>query len=181
LTLEEINPFFFDEPVAPLAAAGKRKNVRLDTVLGKIRAVARRCDVLLVEGIGGLLVPCGEKVTVLDIIKKLRCPVLVVSRNRLGTINHTLLTINVLETSGIENFAIVMMGVKKPDISARNNVKIIQKMAPGGPVFEVPRLKFRGSKVGGIKINVTFLKKTLARILGDDSFNAVLPIKRRKG
>src|SRR5262249_14183756 len=122
LTLDEINPFFFNEPVAPAAVSGRRKNVRLDVVLAKIRALAEGGEVLVVEGIGGLLVPFDENVTILDLIKGLGCPVLVVSRNQLGTINHTLLTVKVLETAGVEKIGIAMMGAKKPDISAKNNV-----------------------------------------------------------
>src|ERR1700722_15876817 len=54
----EMNPFYFKQPIAPLAASlGKRKKIPLNLVVEKIRAVARKCDVLLVEGSGGLLVP----------------------------------------------------------------------------------------------------------------------------
>src|SRR5271157_6042865 len=78
LTLDEINPFFFKQPVAPAAAGGRRKAIPLDTVLRKIGAVGRRCDVLLVEGIGGLLVPLGKNYTVADLISRLHCPILIV-------------------------------------------------------------------------------------------------------
>jgi dethiobiotin synthetase len=168
LTLEEINPFFFSQPVAPAAAAGRQKAIHLDTVLRKIRAVACRCDVLLVEGIGGLLVPLGKNYTVADLISKLRCPTLIVSRNRLGTINHTLLTVKALQAVGIEHIKIVMVEDKKPDVSARFNPKIIKKMASSAPLFLIPNLGFRALTEGVTKINAIFLKITLARILKDD-------------
>jgi dethiobiotin synthetase len=165
LTLEEINPFFFKNPVAPAVATGWRKTISLDTVLSKIRAVGRRCDVLLVEGSGGLLVPLGKNYTVADLISKLRCPALVVSRNRLGTINHTLLTVKSMQAIGIKRLKIVMVEDKKPDISARSNPKTIKKMVSSAPVFLIPNLGFGASKEGAIKINALFLKITLARIL----------------
>jgi dethiobiotin synthetase len=168
LTLEEINPFFFSQPVAPGAAVGRRKAISLDTVLRKIRAVGRRCDVLLVEGIGGLLVPLGKNYTVADLISKLRCPTLIVSRNRLGTINHTLLTIKIMQDAGNKHIKIIMVGDKKPDISAKSNPKTIKKMAPLIPIFLIPHLGFGASRAGIIKINAIFLKITLARILKDD-------------
>jgi dethiobiotin synthetase len=168
LTLDEINPFFFKNPVAPAVASGWRKTISIDTVLPKIRAVGRRGDVLLVEGSGGLLVPLGKNYTVADLIAKLRCPALIVSRNRLGTINHTLLTVKAMQAVGIKRLKIVMVEDKKPDFSARSNPKTIQKMAPSVPVFVVPNLGFRASKAAVIKINAIFLKKTLARILKDD-------------
>ena len=144
----------------------RRKTIRLDTVLRKIRDFSRRCDVLLVEGIGGLMVPLGKNYTVADLISRLHCPVLVVGRNRLGTINHTLLTVNALQVIGIERVRIVLVEEKKPDISAKSNPKTIQKMAPFAPVFLIPDLGFRASSAGVIKINVKYMKKTLARILG---------------
>jgi dethiobiotin synthetase len=172
LTLDEISPFFFEKPAAPTGAGNGRKTIRLDTVLRKIRAFGRRCDVLLVEGIGGLMVPLGKNYTVADVISRLHCPVLVVGRNRLGTINHTLLTLKALQAVGMEQLRIVLVEDKKPDISAKSNPRIIQKMAPFAPVFLVPNLGFRASTAGVIKINVKYLKKTLALILGGGSLHS---------
>jgi dethiobiotin synthetase len=180
LTLDEINPFYFRQPVAPAAAAGRRKPIPLDTVLRKIGAVGRRCDVLLVEGIGGLLVPLGKNYTVADLVSRLHCPALIVCRNRLGTINHTLLTVNTLQAIGIKRLKIIMVEDKKPDISARSNPKIIKKMAPSAPVFLIPNLGFRASTAGVIKRNAIFLKKTLARILGGDTLTLFFREKGRK-
>jgi dethiobiotin synthetase len=178
LTLDEINPFFFKQPAAPAAAGCRRKTIPLDTVLRKIGAVGRRCDVLLVEGIGGLLVPLGKNYTVADLISRLHCPTLIVSRNRLGTINHTLLTVKALQAVGIKRLRIVMVEDKKPDISARSNPKIIKKMALSGPVFLIPNLGSRASSAGVIKINAVFLKKMLARIVGNGILTSFF---RKKG
>jgi len=104
LTLEEVNPFFFREPVAPLVAARRRKSViPIDSVLANIRSLRSKIEEswLLIEGAGGLLVPLGEDYSVLDLIASLRCEVLVVSANRLGTLNHTLLTVRALQQAGI--------------------------------------------------------------------------------
>lgn len=175
LTLDEINPFFFSQAVAPVASAGPKKNIRLDLVLEKIHGVSRRCDVLLVEGIGGLLVPLQKNYTVADVISRLNCPVLVVGRNQLGTINHTLLTVKQLQSIGVEDIKIVLMEMKKPDRSALKNPKIIEKMAGCGPVFVIPNIFLGADLRGEMKINVTFLKKILARIAGGAIFITVRP------
>ncbi len=180
LTLDEINPFFFKQPIAPAAAGGRRKTIPLDTVLRKIGSVGRRCDVLLVEGIGGLLVPLGKNYTVADLISRLRCPTLIVCRNRLGTINHTLLTVKALQAVGLKRLRIVMVEDKKPDNSARSNPKIIKKMTSSAPVFLIPDLGLRAATAGVIKINAIFLKKTLAGILGDDILTSFFRKKGRK-
>jgi dethiobiotin synthetase len=172
LALDEINPFFFRQAVAPGAAAGRRKLISLDSVLGKISDISGRCDVLLVEGVGGLMVPLAPNFTVMDLIGGLGCPTLVVSRNRLGTINHTLLSVKALQGVGIKRLGIIMVEGKKPDISARSNVKMIKKMAPLAPIFSIPDLGFGASTERGIKINVKFMKIILARILADDIFTS---------
>lgn len=181
LTLDEINPFYFDKPVAPAAALGRGKNIRLDTVLAKIRALEARCEVLLIEGSGGLLVPLGKNYTVLDLIRRLRCEVVVVSRNQLGTINHTLLTLVALEGSGIKEVRTVLVGAKTPDFSTGTNLQMIQKLAPKARLFSVPNLGIGASREAIIKINVKKMKKMLARILGDANFTPVRPGNRTKG
>ncbi len=180
LTLDEVNPFYFARPVAPSAALGRGKDIRLDTVLAKIHALEKRCDTLLIEGSGGLMVPLGKNYRVLDLIVRLNCQVLVAGRNRLGTINHTLLTLNALEAFGVKNVNVVWMEEKKPDFSARTNVKMVQKMAPKVPIFSLPNLGIGASRGAIIKINAKKMKKTLARIFEDDSFVPVRRVDRTK-
>jgi dethiobiotin synthase len=69
---------------------------------------------LIVEGAGGLIVPLNWKETVLDMIKKFDLPVLLVARSALGTLNHTLLSVEALRNRGIDVFAIVLNGEKNP-------------------------------------------------------------------
>jgi dethiobiotin synthetase len=178
LTLNEVNPFFFDQPVAP-AALTKSNTIRLDDVVRTIQIVAGRCDVLLVEGIGGLLVPLNGKMTVRDVILGLKCPVYVVSQNRLGTINHTLLTLESLQLAGVKDIKVVMMAGKERDASVAKNSQIIRKMSSKNPVFDVPQINFFGDFPREIKINARFLKKTLAGILGGDIFITVRPQRRK--
>jgi dethiobiotin synthase len=98
LSRREICPFSFPEPIAPLVAARKHgRRITISAVLARIRALAARCDVLLVEGAGGLLAPLGEGFSALDLIEHLDCETIIVAANRLGTINHTRLTIQALE------------------------------------------------------------------------------------
>src|SRR3954447_582296 len=98
LKAREINPFFFPEPLAPLVAARKHgKLIRKEAVIKRINEVANRCECLLIEGAGGLLAPLGEGYNALDLIQELKCRSIVVAGNRLGTLNHTLLTVNMFK------------------------------------------------------------------------------------
>jgi len=169
VSLDDVNPFYFDKPLAPAAAAGRgRPKVSLRNALGKIRLLADRCDVLVVEGVGVIMAPLGEDYTVRDLIQRLDCKTIIVCRNRLGIINHATLTAESLQHAGIKEFTVAMMGVKKPDISAGSNPRILRRMLPGTPVFCLPHLGFGASTVRGVKINVKFMKKTLAHLIGDD-------------
>src|SRR5436190_1205839 len=79
LRQEEINPFYFPEPLAPIVAARKHNRlVPLEEAITRIETVANRCDFLLVEGIGGACVPLGEDYLVADLIAGLGCQTIVV-------------------------------------------------------------------------------------------------------
>lgn len=89
-------------------------------------------EYLFVEGAGGLMVPLNEKDMMTDLIKKLNIPVLLVSRSSLGTINHTLLSLNLMRQECIEIFGVVMSGEKNPGnreaIEYYGNVKVIAEI-----------------------------------------------------
>lgn len=166
LTLDDINPFFFAEPVAPLVAARKHHcSIRVTEVLRRITRVASRCECLLIEGIGGVLVPLGEGFTVLDLVAKLGCGAIVVSRNRLGTINHTLLTIGALQAAGIEGLKTVLMSSARADSSTASNSQMLSELLAPVPVFELPFLGSNPSRLEALKTSQKKVKKTLAQIL----------------
>jgi len=167
LSADEINPYFFRKPIAPLIAARQRRvTIRLPDVLRAISEVVRRCECLLIEGSGGLLVPLGDGYTVADLIAKLNCEVIVVARNRLGTINHTLLTVRTLQHIGIRSLSVVLMSGKKRDISSLSNPKILAELLGCVPLHPIRYLGENNVRVGALKKNRKKIKKTLARILG---------------
>ncbi len=166
LTADEINPFFFREPVAPLVSARKhRKAVRLPEVLRAISDVLSRCECLLIEGSGGLLVPLGEGYNVADLISKLNCEAIVVSRNKLGTLNHTLLTVRALQHVGIQALKVVLMSGKKADISSVSNAGILAELLGCVALYPVGYLGENNFGISGLKKNCKKIKKTLAQIL----------------
>lgn len=106
---EDVNPVALALPAAPAAAAA-REGATID--LARIREayarLAARHDLVLVEGAGGLLVPIDGKSTMADLALALDCPLVVVARQRLGTINHTLLTLREAERSGLRVLGVVL-------------------------------------------------------------------------
>ena len=167
LTRDEINPFFFVEPLAPLVAARKHHRlVHLAEVLRRIRGLTRRCRCLLIEGIGGVLVPLGEGFAVRDLTAKLGCGAIVVARNRLGTLNHTLLAVDALQHAGVTRVKIVLMSSPETDFSSDSNGLILSELLAPTPVFTIPFLGRNPTRLEALKIAEKKSKKTLARILG---------------
>jgi len=163
LTENEINPFYFPKPVAPLVDARRSKRlISLAKVVREIKTLATRCECLLVEGSGGLLVPLGEKYFVSDLIKRLNCEVIVVARNQLGTINHTLLTVNALKRFGVKNIAVALVGTSKKDASVEKNGALLREFLGGIEVREVKFLGKNANEIGVLKKCVKKMKKTLA-------------------
>lgn len=108
---EEIAPFSFEAPLAPLVAARlEGRSLELDEVVERTRALAARHALTLVEGAGGLLVPVGADWTIADLAAALALPLLIVGRARLGTVNHTLLTLAEARRHGLEVAGVVLNG-----------------------------------------------------------------------
>ena len=93
-SIERVCPQFFRAPLAPhLAAALEGKRVDWNQILRGAKYWQTRCDVLLVEGVGGLMSPIDDDHYVADLAARLGYPLVVVTRNALGTINQTLQTL----------------------------------------------------------------------------------------
>jgi dethiobiotin synthetase len=166
LTIEKITPFYFAEPLAPLVAARRhRRSIPLAEVLRPIKRIANRCQCLLIEGIGGLLVPLGEGFTVRDLIASLHCEVIVVSSNRLGTINHTLLTVNALKTIENKGLKVVLMSHNNEDASTGSNGRILAELLAPTPVVQVPFLGRNLMRFDALKKSRKKIQKSLALIL----------------
>ena len=163
---DEVNPFFYTKAVAPLVAQRKRKGPKetLKEAVQRIRAVARRCNVLIVEGSGGLLVPLGETFTVAGLIAELKCEIVIVARNRLGTINHTLLT--VAAAGQLQRpMKVVLMDCGDRDDSTETNFTILRERLAPVSIVEYPFLGEKAASLKGFRRNQKKLEKVLARVL----------------
>lgn len=107
--LELVCPIQFEMPAAPQASAiAANRMVRLDHIQQAYEKLQSRHSFMLVEGAGGLLVPLDERTTMADLAEKLGLPVLIVARASLGTINHTLLTLEACATRCLDVVGVVL-------------------------------------------------------------------------
>jgi dethiobiotin synthetase len=106
---DEVAPLRFGPAVSPhLAAQLSGTPVDPRALLAHARASARKGTVLVAEGVGGLLVPLAEDYSVCDLARDLGMVLLIVARPGLGTINHTLLTLQAAREAGLEVLAVVL-------------------------------------------------------------------------
>lgn len=146
--------YLFREPVSPHIAA-KLENQEID--FEKISVP--QSNNLIIEGSGGLLVPLNKRYFIIDLIEYFSVPVLLVSHSRLGTINHTLLSIEALRQRRIPLLGIIMIGEENP-----NNKCSIECYGNTQVVMEMPLLT-SVNKESLTKISVpTHLKRLLMRI-----------------
>jgi len=108
MTAEEVTPFCFGPAVSPHLAA-RLAGMSIDPTMLIERAHAHESsDTLVVEGVGGLLTPLTDDFSVCDLAVALGLPVVIATRPGLGTINHTLLTLNVARHAGLNVCGVVL-------------------------------------------------------------------------
>jgi len=154
-----VNPVCFQEPLAPWTAARRaRRPIRLGDVVDAFQTLARRHELLVVEGGGGLLVPLTGRATVADLARVLGLPLLIVARPGLGTLNHTLLTIRCAREMGLRVLGVVFNHTQPPprDAMARlaqqTNPLVLERFAHGSVLGVLP---FRRPHAVGARPDLT--------------------------
>jgi dethiobiotin synthetase len=138
-TLDEINPVSLPEPLAPAAIDGAPR-IDFDEILASFDRLSTLYAPVLVEGAGGWLVPLDRERTMADLVAALGLPVVVVAANRLGVLNHTLLTVRAIVAAGLECRAVFLNDLDEAarpgDLSRESNARVLRDLLPGIPVIE---------------------------------------------
>jgi len=125
-----------ERPVSPhLAARLAGRTIDLDSLVAVVNAEPDSSR-WIVEGAGGVLVPVGDTTNMADLMTRLGLPVVVVARTALGTINHTLLTLEALRLRSIETAGVIMVGVPNAD-----NREAIERYGRVQVLGEMPRIE----------------------------------------
>ena len=124
--------YVFEDPVSPhLAAQRSGCEISLDKIV--LPGVQNSCP-LIVEGAGGVMVPINSHQFMVDLMRHLALPVILAARSTLGTINHTLLSLQCLESSGIRVQGVVLIGPENPEnkhaIECYGNTEVIGQIPP---------------------------------------------------
>jgi dethiobiotin synthetase len=127
---ERITPWSFPEPVAPPVAAREHGvTLTLANLAAAVRERVKPGAAVLVEGVGGLLCPLTMDETVADLVRELNLPLVVVARRSLGTLNHTLLTLEVARSRGLMVAGVVVNTPTPPkdDLAGKTNVEELRR------------------------------------------------------
>jgi len=142
--LKIINPFYAPEPLSPHLAF-RREKIKFDKrrVRYCLKKLQARHDIVLVEGAGGLLVPLTNGYYNADLIADLKAEVIIVARPGLGTINHTILTINEAQRRGLRILGLVFCHTRpgRKGLPERTNPGEIEKLSGVKVLGTIPYLK----------------------------------------
>lgn len=140
---ETINPVAYEPAIAPhIAAMEKGKLLSASGLEGFVRgAMLKPAKVKLIEGAGGWFTPLSYRETLADLVKRLNVPVILVVGMRLGCINHALLTVSAIETSGLKLVGWVANRVDAEMDRYEENVETLKQMINAPCLGEVPHVE----------------------------------------
>lgn len=156
--INRVCPFRLKKPLSPYYACKMEKiDYKVSDFIKAIEGRVEEGSVNLIEGAGGIRVPITKNYFMSDLAKDLGAKVLIVARPGLGTINHTLLTIDHVESCGLEVMGVVISSYPvKPGLAVRTNISQLREVSGVDILGVVPELKdvnVEKGWVGGLKEN----------------------------
>ena len=167
----ETNYWYHDEPVSPAAWEMRvGKKINFDDIVSKLKEVdgAGLYDISLIEGVGGLLAPITRHSSVASLGQKIGARLIIVAPNRVGVVNHILLTLESALSRSLSVDCVILMEQKNPDASAIDNAELIGMHLPNKidfkGIFEFPWLGTGASNPDFIASNVKKAESVLEKI-----------------
>ncbi|MBI1374799.1 MAG: dethiobiotin synthase [Phycisphaera sp.] len=163
LPLDAINPVRYHVPLAPAEAAERESRPVDDAAIAEsLQRLDAAHDVVLVEGIGGVMVPLDDTRTVLDLAVAVGYPVVVATRSTLGTLNHTALTCKVIREAGLRLAGIVINRYHPDttDLAEQSNARWLAKQnrtkvlatIPDAPGVRPERAELPGEVIDAVDV-----------------------------
>ncbi|MGV3753845.1 MAG: dethiobiotin synthase [Verrucomicrobiota bacterium] len=140
-TLDEVNPWHFEQPLSPLVAARlERKQIKPETVLKQIERIREKHAITVVEGAGGLLSPLGQGFDSRTLLVGLKARPLIVIADKLGAVNQALLVLAALPKRYQAGAQIILSATARPDVSTQTNARLLMEFHPQMGVHCLPRV-----------------------------------------
>ena len=162
-----LNPIFFRLAASPLMAAEiLNKPVDMEMITKEFGSLKEKYDFTVVEGIGGVMVPITNKISLLDVMKKMKLPTIIVSSPRLGSINHTILTINACKVKKIPILGVIFNQMPEdPSIVESMTPNYIEKLTDINTISVIPFIDdCNFKKVGTYLGKTSTIQKLISRL-----------------
>jgi dethiobiotin synthetase len=136
LTIDDVNPVWLKTPAAPIVGSLMEKvDIDIDHILAAFHSLQNRVEHVIVEGVGGWMVPIQRNYFVSDLAAVMKLAVMAVAYNRLGCLNHAVLTVQSILGHGLRCVGLVLNNARATDdIAALTNADILRK------ILDVPLL-----------------------------------------
>jgi dethiobiotin synthetase len=153
LTIDEVNPVWLKTPAAPIVGSlMEQVDIEVDQILAALHSLQNRVEHVIVEGTGGWMVPIHRDYFVSDLAVAMNVPVLAVAYNRLGCLNHAVLTVQNILGHGLRCTGLVLNNVQEMgDIAAQTNADIL------GKILDVPILSELGENLTELPTDWRFM------------------------
>lgn len=140
--IERIAPWRFAAPLSPdMAAARENRAIHFEALVNLSQiAIAQSPDILLIEGVGGIMVPLDDQHTVLDWMCALRLPLVLVAGSYLGSISHTLSALDVLRRHDLRIAVLVVSESFGSPVPLDDTIATMARFADATPLIGLPRL-----------------------------------------
>ena len=142
----QVTPCCFEAPLAPLPASElEKRSVSVAAIRKAFYSLYTRYDAIIVEGVGGIMVPLKENYFVIDLAKDMGLPLIVVAKPGLGSINHTMLTVKYALKEGLAVAGIIINYSHPPEgsLAEETNPQILKQICPVPLIGIFPYLKNR--------------------------------------
>ncbi len=141
--LNDVNPVWLRTPAAPyVAAMVENRPIDLDLIRAGFASLQAAHSSVVVEGVGGWMVPIAQDYFVSDLVKDLKLPVLVVVANRLGALNHAVLTVRAIRAEGLECLGVILNeAVPAPEeesVAVTTNRAVLEAVLDARVLLEIP-------------------------------------------
>ena len=153
------NTYSFSLPAAPLISAKhENKKITIEKIISDMKSLEEKYDCVIVEGIGGIAVPITNEYLVADLIQDLNYPVVIVARPLLGTINHSVLTIEFAKQKNLNLVGFVVSGYDETlnDLAVKTAPDVISELTEIKCLMKIPMIKEMSFE------SVNLISKTIA-------------------
>lgn len=160
LTIDDVNPVWLRTPAAPIVGSlMEGAKIDIEHILAAFYALQNRVEHVIVEGVGGWLVPIRSDYFVSDLAVEMKLPVLVVAQNQLGCLNHTALTVRSVAEHNMRCLGVALTAARgTSDIAAATNAEILKK------ILNVPLLDGLGENLMELPAGWRFMIDSISRL-----------------